>query len=380
MKKDKIVVNTKFDAGSINVVDITNPKNLKFKIRNDTNSKFTQWFYFQLSNIKDQDLTINLLDLANTAYPEGWDGYDVCMSYDNENWQRLSSTFKNNTLTFKITPQANSIYFAYFEPYSYNRHQELVGYANLSPLVYHQILGSTIQGRNIDLLIVGNEEAKHKIWITARQHPGETMAEWFMEGLIHKLVDEEDGLGRTLLKNCVFYLVPNMNPDGAYLGNLRVNSAGANLNREWLTPTLEKSPEVYYVREKMISTGVDVFLDVHGDEAIPYLFTAGCELNPTFSAKQQKIAKLFTQVFLQVCPEYQTKYGYEKGHFKEEDKTMGTSWVGNKFDCLAYTLEMPFKDNRNLPDVQYGWNGNRSYLLGQTMLTVLFGVVPHLEK
>ena len=28
-----------------------------------------------------------------------------------------------------------------------------------------------------------------------------------------------------------------------------------------------------------------------------------------------------------------------------------------RFGCLAYTLEMPFKDNANLPDDDFGWNG-----------------------
>ncbi len=48
-----------------------------------------------------------------------------------------------------------------------------------------------------------------------------------------------------------FEKVPNMNPDGTWRGHLRTNAAGANLNREWDAPTLEHSPEVYYVRNKM---------------------------------------------------------------------------------------------------------------------------------
>ena len=41
----QILVNTKFDAGSIIVHDLSNPQNLRFGIRNDTNSHFAQWFY-----------------------------------------------------------------------------------------------------------------------------------------------------------------------------------------------------------------------------------------------------------------------------------------------------------------------------------------------
>ena len=30
--------------------------------------------------------------------------------------------------------------------------------------------------------------------------------------------------------------------------------------------------------------------------------------------------------------------------------SMATARAGNHFECLAFTLEMPFKDNANLPD------------------------------
>ena len=48
---------------------------------------------------------------------------------------------------------------------------------------------------------------------------------------------------------------------------------------------------------------------------------------------------------------------------------MATAYVGNTFRCLAYTLEMPFKDNANLPDDDFGWNGQRSLRLGESILS-----------
>ena len=45
--------------------------------------------------------------------------------------------------------------------------------------------------------------------------------------------------------------VPNMNPDGSWRGHLRTNATGANLNREWLEPSKERSPEVLAVRNFM---------------------------------------------------------------------------------------------------------------------------------
>lgn len=366
-----IIVNSKFDGGSIIPLDVSKPQSLTFKIRSDTNSHFAQWFYFQLSNVLDVKLDIKFIELSKTAYPDGWKNYNICVSYDNQDWFRLPTNFDGDNLTFTVTPEVNTIYLAYFEPYSYFQHMELIGYANNSHLAQHEIIGQTHEGRNLDLLIIGDPQNSHKIWITARQHPGETMAEWFMEGLINRLLDEQDATSRALLKKSVFYLIPNMNPDGAYHGNLRVNSVGTNLNREWHRPSLEKSPEVYYARQKMMDTGVDMYFDIHGDEAIPYVFTSGCEYLPSYSDKQQKLDNKFKKFMRQVNPDYQIEVGYVKDQFKEETMSLATCWIGDHFDCFSQTIEMPFKDNNNLPDKLYGWNGNRSYLFGQSILTTI---------
>ena len=121
----------------------------------------------------------------------------------------------------------------------------------------------------------------------------------------------------------------------------------------------------------MLQTGVNMFFDIHGDEALPYIFTAGCEDNPSFSAYQENLSNKFKKYYQIVNPDYQTKVGYERGHFNQELATIGTNWVGNKFDCLAFTLELPFKDNVNLPDDVTNWDGRRSYLLGDSLLTAI---------
>jgi murein tripeptide amidase MpaA len=94
-----------------------------------------------------------------------------------------------------------------------------------------------VDGRDMNLVVIGNPEAEKKIWVIARQHPGETMAEWFVEGMLDALLDNANPVSRKLLQRAVFYVVPNMNPDGSVRGNLRTNAAGANLNREWMTPS-----------------------------------------------------------------------------------------------------------------------------------------------
>jgi murein tripeptide amidase MpaA len=162
-----------------------------------------------------------------------------------------------------------------------------------------------------------------------------------------------------------------MNPDGSVLGNLRSNAAGANLNREWAAPSPETSPEVFLVRERMRETGVHAFLDVHGEEGLPYVFVAGGEMLPGFTPEQSRVQGEFVANFKRASPEFQDVHGYGAGKYNEEALKLASKWVGHSFGCLSLTLEMPFKDNANLPDAETGWNGERSRKLGAAILAPL---------
>jgi murein tripeptide amidase MpaA len=139
------------------------------------------------------------------------------------------------------------------------------------PGVRHRVLGHSLDGRAIDCLELG--EGTRQVWLYARQHPGESMAEWWMEGALAMLTDPADPHARALRRECRFHIVPNANPDGSTRGHLRTNAAGINLNREWHEPSAERSPEVLALRNAMDATGVDFAIDVHGDEAIPMSFS-----------------------------------------------------------------------------------------------------------
>ena len=350
-------ITSQFDSGNIDVIDATDAKNIQLAIRKDNESDFYQWFHFKLHNNERCAHTLHITNAGQAAYVEGWHGYHAVASYDREHWFRVPSTFDGQRLTIEFTPEYDSTYFAYFAPYSYERHQNLIQNAQLSDQCQVQVLGQTLDGRDITVLKVGEaSEEKPVIWLTARQHPGETMAEWFMEGFIERLLDVDDGVARSLLNRATFYLVPNMNPDGSVRGHLRTNAVGVNLNREWQTPSVERSPEVFYVREKMLETGVDMHLDIHGDEAIPYNFVAGCEGIPSYDERHKNLEDAFKKILLAITPEFQDEKGYEKDKPGQANLTVGSNWVGEAFKCLAYTVEMPFKDNDLLPDVETGWS------------------------
>lgn len=373
-------INCLFDSGNIEVIDASDSKAIKLAIRNDSNSEFKQWFHFRAHGEIGKTYNFEITNVKECSYVDGWKDYQVVASYDGDYWFRVHTQFGDDKpLSFSHQLEQSTIFFAYFEPYSYQRHLSLIHQAQHSELSQHIVLGQTVDGHDIDLLIIGDESRERKIWVTARQHPGETMAEWCAEGLIERLLNEDDALSQSLLQDAVFYVVPNMNIDGSIRGNLRSNAAGANLNREWQSPSVENSPEVYHVRNKMKKVGVDAFLDLHGDEALPYVFVAGCEGVPSYDERIKNLEEEFSSILKSINPDFQTEFGYDKDEPGQANLTVANAWVGEEFKCLSLTLEMPFKDNANLPNRETGWSGDRSYLLGQTLLNPLYQLVKKLR-
>ena len=198
---------------------------------------------------------------------------------------------------------SGDLQIAYFAPFTYENHQDLIAEAQEAvdldgqPIAQVEVVAQSCDGRDVELVTLGSGPAK--VWLIARQHPGESMAEWYMKGeghalsqqqspsdklvapapgLLERLLNPRDAAARRLRELATIRLVPNMNPDGSRRGHLRTNAKGANLNREWgntgdyKAPTLERSPEVFMVLKKLREVGCDVIVDVHGDEGLPHNF------------------------------------------------------------------------------------------------------------
>jgi len=375
-----ISITSNFDAGAIEVIDASQPADIRLRVRPDSHADFAQWFYFRVSGARGERLVMTFENASLCAFADGWRDYRAVASYDRVNWFRVPTQYDGGALTIDHTPEFDRIYYAYFEPYSEERHSEFLGAVQQMPHATLTDLGRTVENRPMSLLTLGltgsaDARPKKNVWIIARQHPGETMAEWFVEGLVKRLAGWGDWSGdpvaRALFDRAVFHIVPNMNPDGSVRGNLRTNAAGANLNREWMTPSVECSPEVLLVRDAIRATGCDLFFDIHGDEAIPYVFVAGSEMLPGFTGQQAKEQKAFVEFFKQASPDFQDVHGYESGKYQSDALKLASKYIGNEYKCLSLTLEMPFKDNANLPDERVGWNGERSAALGAAMLQAI---------
>ncbi len=364
-----ISINAAFDGGNIHVRHI-GPDSADLEIVKDNASDFYQWFYFRVAGAKNVPLTLRIVNAAGSAYPMGWPGYRARVSTDRETWQLADATnYADGVLTITHKAASDLVWFAYFAPYPIERHNALIARYSATDGVHYRELGQSIDGQPIDCLTIGH--GPKPVWLYARQHPGETMAEWWMEGALERLTDTNDALTAALLAKATFHLVPNANPDGSSRGHLRTNAVGVNLNREWATPTLEKSPEVLAIRNAMDKTGVAFAMDVHGDEAIPANFIAGFEGIPNWTDAQGDKFYAFQNALAAHTPDFQTKLGYHQSAPGKANLTMSTNQLANRFGAVAMTLEMPFKDHDSNADPVHGWSPDRCRKLAHSCLEVL---------
>lgn len=367
-----LFVDAAFDSGNIQVLSIAG-NTARLAIAKDQSSEFFQWFHFRVAGPAGEEMVLKITGLNNAAYPGGWPDYQACVSEDRDYWGRAATTFDagedGGTLTIRYTPQGSLAWFAYFAPYSMERHHDLLADASVSEGVEIVRLGTSLDGQPIDCIEMG--EGAAQVWLYGRQHPGETMAEWWMEGAIECLLDPADPVARTLRRDCRLHIVPNCNPDGSRRGHLRTNAVGVNLNREWNNPTPEKSPEVLAILARMDATGVDFAMDVHGDEAIPAVFIAGFDGIPAWTPQQGEKYDRYQRILDRRTRDFQTRLGYPKAPAGKANLGMSTNQIAQRFGACAMTLEMPFKDLADFPEPAQGWSPERCKLFARECLAAL---------
>ncbi len=217
-----IKINAAFDSGNIRVLNIQGER-ADLEIVKDHESDFYQWFHFRVSGAKGRTLTFRILNAGGSAYPDGWQNYSARVSTDREAWRLAAGAFAGGVFEFTHVFDTDLAWFAYFAPYSMERHHDLVSRIALLPGVSHRELGVTLDGQPMDVLTMGG--GPKQVWLYARQHPGESMAEHWAEGALEFLTSGS-AAASALREKATFHVVPNMNPDGSRRGHLRTNAAG----------------------------------------------------------------------------------------------------------------------------------------------------------
>ncbi|MFT6934066.1 MAG: murein tripeptide amidase MpaA [Maribacter sp.] len=115
------------------------------------------------------------------------------------------------------------------------------------PFVQTRSIGKSEQGRDLNLLTVGDSESKKMLIVISRQHPPEVTGYLAMKAFVENL-SSDSKLARKFRKKFTTYVIPLMNPDGVDNGHWRHNAGGIDLNRDWAN---FNQPETQAVKEFM---------------------------------------------------------------------------------------------------------------------------------
>lgn len=339
---------------------------------------YRQWFAFDAIGAVGAAQQFLIENASECTWGDAFGGlYKVYASYDNERWFRVDTTYANGRLSFSHTPATGGrVRYAYYPPYSSARLARVLVDVRASSLAAEgraacKPIATTTRGAQLHHVEIGAPAAskgeggpKH-VWIIAQQHPGEAMAGWFVEGLVERLLSS-DPVAARLRDRARVHVVPRMNPDGCALGHHRTNEAGIDLNREWGTADT-KSIEVKSVRDAMKATGAVLFLDVHGDERLPYVFAQPSDRFKGRAPRVLELEERFVAVMKTHDPSFQAEHHYPIVPRETPNRAIASTWAHTELGALALTLEMPFSDDKNAPRDE-GWSPERSKALGAAVV------------
>jgi hypothetical protein len=287
----QITISTDFEAGNLGKIEQLSKTHWRCGLAGETDwqqrNRQASWYYFRIDGAKNQELTIDLVDLLGEYnYKPGTHAITSqsrpVISYDQKKWEHLSDEQviwdeKNVELRLQVQPRKNRIWIAHQPPYTTRQLDEMLQSFKANHHLKAESIGKTPEGRDILLLTIAQSTAtstsKKVIWIMARQHAWESGTSWVMESIIHFLLGSE---GSRLLNHFTFKIVPMADPDGVARGGIRFNAFGHDLNRNWDLVKVTEMPEIFSQKSafaQWLSKGnpIDFFLTLHNTESADYL-------------------------------------------------------------------------------------------------------------
>ena len=154
-----------------------------------------------------------------------------------------TDSLPGNRVQVRVTMAGPSVHVARMEPYRLSDLDRLLGTIRSHRLVRIEPIGNTAGGRQLEIVHIGDPAAPNRVFVRARAHPWESGSNWVAQGLIERLLTDDEEIRRFLRVYNVSVL-PMANKDGVARGGTRFNLRGMDLNRGWDKPAdPELSPE-----------------------------------------------------------------------------------------------------------------------------------------
>lgn len=231
--------------------------------------------HFEIQAKPGASLTLEFTNLDNV-----WNGVTgsvarelktMVVSENGRDWKPVPlESLPENRVRLHLEMPGPRLRVARVEPYRVSDLDRLLAAIRANRLVQVAAIGRTVQGRELEIIRVGNLRAPFRVFLRARAHAWESGGNWVVEGLVDRLLRGDSDARRFLKRYCV-YILPMANKDGVALGRTRFNLQGKDLNRDWDKPADPRlAPENRALEqwlERMIQAGQrpHLALELHND-------------------------------------------------------------------------------------------------------------------
>lgn len=314
-------ISNDYEGASITVIKNDIENNTLYLSLKEENNSFSHYYNFTVDNMDNRDGIIYIRNIKNSPYYS--ENLPNTSYIKIDKWEKLTSSHFNekDELVINIKPntkQEISLLPRYV-------HENLVQF-----IEQHKNNNLKISYTPIDEITIGDTNLPAVVFI-ARQHPGETLSSFFIEGVIQEILTSNN-----LLKKYCFVIYPIVNKIGVKNGNHRYTN-NIDYNRSW---NKKDAPnEITYIKNKLKKLNLKFFIDVHNDEITKtnYIRTSCKDIDDTIAGikvlkvpskirrfaraliKQRKLINLFSKT--------------------------ANEYISQKYHCNTLLIELTMQEN-----------------------------------
>ena len=288
----------------------------------------------------------------------------VAISPDGQAWTTVpTDALPGNRVRVTLTMPGPSLFVARMQPYRLSDLDRLLAIVRASPHASITTIGQTVQGRSLEIIRIVTEPGVRRVFVRARAHPWEAGSNWVAQGLIERLLRDDDE-ARAWRERYVLYILPMANKDGVARGLTRFNANGRDLNRNWDTPAdPQLTPENAALErwlEGMIAAGrkPDLAIELHNDgRGLLHLSRPPV---PQLPAHLERMARL--EALLRARTWFTE--GHTDGEFRNSG-TLGDGWLERYgIDALVHELNANWIEGLKSPTSATHWQAYGASLAG----------------
>ncbi|MEZ6137776.1 MAG: sialate O-acetylesterase [Pirellulaceae bacterium] len=267
---------------------------------------------------------------------------------EGKSWSPSAQGILNSSrMVYKIPITQSEIQVAWGPPFVASDAEQLLHrIAEQLPESKRFELSKTRGGRIVSGIRVGAENARHQVWVNARQHAWEVGGSQVGQGFI-EWIASNDPAAEAMRKEACVYFVPIIDVDNVVLGAGGKDATPRDHNRDW-------SDQPYYpeiaAAQEMIRTihakhGLDVYVDLHNPGANDPTFFFGPFGYAEFQGNPRRNYQRWIEVAAKhirepvpIVPEYRFATYVTT---EEERGRMSSEWVRQRIgeDGISVTLE-----------------------------------------